>query len=105
MGIRFGGGSNTPAPEPEPEPKVTLYPLANYGGSGVGINPGAHEPSIPQHILMETRIRSVKVPSGLQVILYPEPKFQGTAKVCSTDTPDVGAGFDLRNASILIKDA
>ncbi len=101
MGLRFGGGSNTPPPEPEP--KVTFYTEANYGGTFKSVGHGAYEANTAVATrLWDFRLRSVKVPPGFTVTLYDDPKFKGSPRVFTSDCADFGKDYDDRACSYTV---
>lgn len=80
-----------------------IYSDCDFQGSSQELEPGRYD--VNQLAIGNDHLSSLKVPSGLQVILYEHAGFQGRAKVFASDTPYVGDDFNDFASSLEIQAA
>ena len=73
-----------------------LFTGANYGATSNYFSVGRYNNSQLKTIGTKT-LQSLKIPSGLQVLLYQNGDFTGLAKSIIADTPDLSSVTDSRN--------
>jgi hypothetical protein len=81
--------------------RVVIYSDRDYQGTSQELEPGRYD--VNQVAIGNDRLSSLKVPSGLRVILYEHGGFQGRSKVFASDTPYVGDDFNDFASSLEIQ--
>ncbi|WP_166481970.1 beta/gamma crystallin-related protein [Scytonema sp. UIC 10036] len=83
--------------------RVVIYSDRDFQGRSQELEPGKYD--VNQLAIGNDHLSSLKVPSGLQVILYEHAGFQGRTKVFASDTPYVGDDFNDFASSLEIQAA
>jgi serralysin len=81
--------------------KVVVYSDINYQGESQELEPGDYD-RLPPGIGNDS-LSSLKVPPGMEVILYEHSGFQGQGWKYTTDTPYVGNDFNDQASSIRVR--
>lgn len=81
--------------------RVVIYSDHNYQGRSQELEPGRYD--VNQVAIGNDHLSSLKVPSGLRVVLYEHAGFQGKSKVFTSDTPYVGDDFNDFASSLEIQ--
>ncbi|WP_017741753.1 M12 family metallopeptidase [Scytonema hofmannii] len=81
--------------------RVVIYSDSNFQGRSQELEPGRYD--VNQVAIGNDHLSSLKVPSGLRVILYEHAGFQGRSKVFTSDTPYVGDDFNDFTSSLEIQ--
>ncbi|WP_437591187.1 trypsin-like serine protease [Sorangium sp. So ce1000] len=91
-------------PTVHPGGQVVLYDLSNFSGISQGFGIGRHD--LPNTtIIGDNRASAIRVPAGLRVTAFMHPDFGGEARVFTSDTDLVAAGFDGTLSSIIVAHA
>jgi len=77
---------------------VQLFTAINYGGNTSSFDLGNYNSSQLLNI-GPNALKSIKVPPGLEVLLYQNDNFTGYGKSIITDTPDLSVITDSQNSS------
>ncbi|MFH7027557.1 MAG: M12 family metallopeptidase [Heteroscytonema crispum UTEX LB 1556] len=85
----------------KPLSKVVIYSDSNYQGQSQELEPGDYD--LKNLTIGSDRLSSLKVPPGMQVILYEHSGFAGQAKKLTADTPYVGDDFNDKTSSIKVQ--
>ncbi|WP_437613455.1 trypsin-like serine protease [Sorangium sp. So ce834] len=91
-------------PTVHPSGQVVLYDLSNFSGISQGFGLGRHELSNAT-IIGDDRASAIRVPAGLRVTAFMHPDAGGEARVFTSDTDLVAAGFDNTISSIVVAQA
>ncbi|GAB1544758.1 hypothetical protein NUACC21_74340 [Scytonema sp. NUACC21] len=83
--------------------RVVIYSDRDFQGRSQELEPGRYD--VGQIAIGNDHLSSLKVPSGLRVILYEHAGFQGRTKVFASDTPYVGDDFNDFTSSLEIQAA
>ncbi|MUG91313.1 Tolloid-like protein 1 [Scytonema sp. UIC 10036] len=81
--------------------RVVIYSDSDFQGRSQELEPGRYD--VGQIAIGNDHLSSLKVPSGLRVILYEHAGFQGRSKVFASDTPYVGDDFNDFASSLEIQ--
>ncbi|BAY99803.1 hypothetical protein NIES37_37860 [Tolypothrix tenuis PCC 7101] len=81
--------------------KVTLYVDRDYQGVSCELEPARYD--VGQNLDWNDRFSSLRIPSGLRVILYEHSGFQGRTKELTSDTPYIGDDFNDITSSFEIQ--
>jgi hypothetical protein len=79
---------------------ATVYEHDNYGGRSQPLGLGNYD--VGALAFGNDKISSIKVPVGMQVVLFQDSKFRGATKVAMTDVPSL-IGFNDKTSSIQVK--
>jgi len=99
LGVKWNLTSLLPTSNPYAIDTVNsaqLFTGTNYGATSNYFSVGRYNNSQLKQIGAKT-LQSLKIPSGLQVLLYQNGDFTGLAKSIIADTPDLSSVTDSRN--------
>jgi len=100
LGIKWNIASSLPTSNPDTidiANSAQLFTGTNYGGNNNYFPVGRYNNSQLKTIGVKT-LQSLKVPSGLQVLLYQNGDFTGLGKSIIADTADLSSVTDSRNS-------
>jgi len=81
--------------------EAVIYQHANYQGRKQVLSPGWY--NMNELTIGNDALSSLQVTDGLEVTLYQQANFKGTAKVFTKNTPFVGADFNDKTSSIVVQ--
>ncbi len=91
-------------PTVHPSGQVVLHDLSNFSGISQGFGIGRHD--LPNSTIMgDNRASAIRVPAGLRVTAFMHGSFGGEARVFTSDTDLVAAGFSDTISSIVVSNA
>ncbi|WP_437990498.1 trypsin-like serine protease [Sorangium sp. So ce145] len=91
-------------PTVHPSGRVVLHDLSNFSGISQGFGIGRHD--LPNStIIGDNRASAIRVPAGLRVTAFMHGSFGGEARVFTSDTDLVAAGFSDTISSIVVSNA
>ncbi|WP_437852383.1 trypsin-like serine protease [Sorangium sp. So ce363] len=91
-------------PTVHPSGQVVLHDLSNFSGISQGFGIGRHD--LPNTtIIGDNRASAIRVPAGLRVTAFMHGSFGGEARVFTSDTDLVAAGFSDTISSIVVSNA
>ncbi|WP_437579562.1 trypsin-like serine protease [Sorangium sp. So ce887] len=91
-------------PTVHPAGEVVLHDLSNFSGISQGFGLGHH--NLPNMTVMgDNRASAIRVPAGLRVTVFMHHNFGGEARVFTSDTNLVAAGFDNTISSLVVSHA
>ncbi|WP_437946057.1 trypsin-like serine protease [Sorangium sp. So ce296] len=91
-------------PTDHPEDEVVLYDLSDFSGVSQSFGIGRH--NLPDMaIIGNDRASAIKVPAGLRVTVFFHHNFEGEARVFTSDTDLVAAGFSDVISSFVVSRA
>lgn len=91
-------------PTVHPSGQVVLHDLSNFSGISQGFGIGRYDlPNMT--IIGDNRVSAIRVPAGLRVTAFMHGDFGGEARVFTSDTDLVAAGFDNTISSIVVANA
>jgi len=97
-------GAIARGPTVYPSGQVVLYDLSNYSGISQGFGVGRHD--LPNStIIGDNRASAIRVPAGLRVTAFMHGSFGGEARVFTSNTDLVAAGFNDTISSIIVSQA
>lgn len=80
--------------------KVVIYSDSEYQGISQELEPGSY--NLDKLTIGNDTLSSLRVPSGMRVILYEHAGFTGRSKEFTKDTPQVGDDFNDKTSSLEI---
>jgi serralysin len=80
--------------------KVVIYSGSEYQGISQELEPGSY--NLDKLTIGNDTLSSLRVPSGMRVILYEHAGFTGRSKEFTKDTPQVGDDFNDKTSSLEI---
>ena len=81
--------------------EVTVFEKVNFGGRSQVLAIGRHDTK--QLLLGDNTLSSIKVPAGMEAVLYEDAAFGGRKVAFSADTSNVG-DFDDKTSSIVVRE-
>ncbi|WP_433934859.1 trypsin-like serine protease [Sorangium cellulosum] len=91
-------------PTVHPSNQVVLHDLSNFSGISQGFGLGRH--NLPNStIIGDNRASAIRVPAGLRVTVFIDHEFGREARVFTSDTDLVAAGFDNTISSLVVAHA
>jgi hypothetical protein len=94
-------GTIARGPIVHPSGQVVLYDLSNYSGISQGFGVGRHD--LPNStVIGDNRASAIRVPAGLRVTAFIHASFGGEARVFTSNTDLVAAGFSDAISSIVV---
>ncbi|HET9953887.1 MAG TPA: trypsin-like serine protease [Polyangiaceae bacterium] len=91
-------------PTAHPTGQVVLYDLSNFSGIAQSFGVGRHD--LPNSTVMgNDRASAIRVPAGLRVTAFYNGAFGGEARVYTSDTNLIAAGFNDVISSIIVSPA
>ncbi|KYF67242.1 serine protease, partial [Sorangium cellulosum] len=91
-------------PTVHPSNQVVLHDLSNFSGISQGFGIGHY--NLPNStIIGDDRASAIKVPAGLRVTAFIDHEFGREARVFTSDTDLVAAGFDNTISSLVVANA
>ncbi|WP_437741076.1 trypsin-like serine protease [Sorangium sp. So ce1504] len=91
-------------PTVHPSGQVVLHDLSNFSGISQGFGIGRYD--LPDMtIIGDNRASAIRVPAGLRVTAFIHANFGGEARVFTSDTDLVAAGFSDGISSIIVSQA
>ncbi|WP_437276419.1 trypsin-like serine protease [Sorangium sp. So ce375] len=91
-------------PTVHPSGQVVLHDLSNFSGISQGFGIGRYD--LPNTTIMgDNRASAIRVPAGLRVTAFMHNNFGGEARVFTSDTDLVAAGFSDTISSIIVSHA
>ncbi|XYI01069.1 trypsin-like serine protease [Sorangium sp. So ce1128] len=91
-------------PTVHPSDQVVLHDLSNFSGISQGFGIGRH--NLPNTTIMgDNRASAIRVPAGLRVTVFIDHDFGREARVFTSDTDLVAAGFDNTISSLVVAHA
>ncbi|WP_438039061.1 S1 family peptidase [Sorangium sp. So ce128] len=91
-------------PTVHPSGQVVLHDLSNFSGISQGLGIGRYD--LPDMtIIGDNRASAIRVPAGLRVTAFIHGSFGGEARVFTSDTDLVAAGFSDGISSIIVSQA
>ncbi|WP_437930183.1 trypsin-like serine protease [Sorangium sp. So ce291] len=91
-------------PTVHPSGQVVLHDLSNFSGISQGFGIGRH--NLPNTTIMgDDRASAIRVPAGLRVTVFIDHDFGREARVFTSDTDLLAAGFDNTISSLVVAHA
>ncbi|WP_437289775.1 S1 family peptidase [Sorangium sp. So ce406] len=91
-------------PTVHPSGQVVLHDLSNFSGISQGFGLGRHN-LWNSTIIGDNRASAIKIPAGLRVTVFIDHNFGREARVFTSDTDLVAAGFDNTISSLVVANA